>query len=111
MLPDGPPPVPKHKYFKKLIKPKITFRFLLSLYLQHQPTCCSAIFFWLLKVLNQITTSINIDILHFIKLKNTAITEQKLVEKDNTFQAPISILEKIIQRKVRIADADLRLKQ
>jgi hypothetical protein len=27
MLPDGPPPVPKHKYFKKLIKPKITFRF------------------------------------------------------------------------------------
>jgi hypothetical protein len=27
MLPDGPPPVPKHKYFKKLIKPKITFGF------------------------------------------------------------------------------------
>jgi hypothetical protein len=25
MLPDGPPPVPKHKYFKELIKPKVIF--------------------------------------------------------------------------------------
>jgi hypothetical protein len=28
MLPDGPPPVPKHKYFKELIKPKSDFGFL-----------------------------------------------------------------------------------
>jgi hypothetical protein len=30
MLPDGPPPVPKHKYFKELIKPKrfsVLFRY------------------------------------------------------------------------------------
>jgi hypothetical protein len=73
MLPDGPPPVPKNKYFKELIKPKITFGFFIPLYLQHQPTCCSAIFFWLLSTLDQITTSRNIvDILlHFIKLKNS----------------------------------------
>jgi hypothetical protein len=48
MLPDGPPPVPKHKYFKKINKTD-HFSVFIPLYLQHQPTCCSAIFFWLLK--------------------------------------------------------------
>jgi hypothetical protein len=37
MLPDGPPPVPKHKYFLKIIKP--SFGFFIPLYLQYQPTC------------------------------------------------------------------------
>jgi hypothetical protein len=48
MLPDGPPPVQKNKYFKRINKTESDFRFFIPIYLQHQPTFYSAIFFWLL---------------------------------------------------------------
>jgi hypothetical protein len=53
MLPDGPPPVPKHKYFKELIKPKIIFGFFIPFV---STDMLQRNILWLLSTLDQITT-------------------------------------------------------
>jgi hypothetical protein len=111
MLPDGPPPVPKHKYFKRINKTENDFRFYSVIFI-NQPTLQRNILLASLSTLDQLLPE-NVDILlHFIQLKNTAITRtNKLMQKENTallFNS-ISIIENHSEEKVRITDADLRL--
>jgi hypothetical protein len=92
--------------FKELIKPKIIFGFFIR-YIYSINRHAAANFLTFKSTLDQITTSKIVDILlHFIKLKST-ITRTKTWRKITLpyFSAPISIIEKIIQKKkVRIAD-------